>query len=265
MALPISAQLSHSLLQPPSLGVVGDSQKMSKKPVILPCHRPHKDLLSHWAQSRSPPGGSVGGSVQSPSKRTGKFMKSELLFDAGNETNTKLKPSRGGWNLLAHTVWRGYFGKTWKEGYRDGVPGNETGPWHRQSMSLSLFLSLSPLSLHQFLTSLFSPQLHYLPPQTGLYMVGKKKTASTYNLHPLLYFHPKARESFLQHPSINSREECSLALLRSHAHPSGQLLTSEESSSMIGQPWVICQSHWPDLWSEEGRCRNFLDSFLSEK
>lgn len=61
MALPISAQLSHSLLQPPSLGVVGDSQKMSKKPVILPCHRPHKDLLSHWAQSRSPPGGSVGG------------------------------------------------------------------------------------------------------------------------------------------------------------------------------------------------------------
>ena len=62
-------------------------------------------------------------------------------------------------------------------------------------------VSLSLPCLHQLLTSLFSPWLHYLPLQYGSSLQDRKKmtAASTYNLHTPLYFQPKTRLSFLQH------------------------------------------------------------------
>lgn len=140
-----------SVLQSLSLGMARDPEKIT---------------LNHWAQSRSPPGSTVGGG--SSHRQTGQgnlWEKIRLPFVAGNGAKTKITPSSGKENLLVPVAWRRYFGKNEKQSYRDEAPGSRTDldltlpkplPLHYLSFP-SLSFSLSLPFPDQFIISLFSP------------------------------------------------------------------------------------------------------------
>lgn len=105
MALLTWAQGSHFRSLVSSPGLARDPEKMSKNPLILPFHGPCKNLLNHWAQTRSPPESSVEGMSTHPHTGLGNLPeKVELPFVAGNGAKTKLTPPTGEQNFLVRVA-----------------------------------------------------------------------------------------------------------------------------------------------------------------